>query len=191
MTNLICLGDSLTFGSGMPKNQKWTTLAASQTLHIRNLGVPGDTTSGMLARLQTVLQSPLPENPIFLIMGGSNDIFFSGSDLAARNNLAAMVHQLSATGYKVMVGIPLPISPQDAPKKWADLADFDKSTQMLTDYCRWITIFCRTFHIPTVDFRKDYVNQDGSVRRELYLDGLHPNAEGHSLMANTLLEVLP
>ena len=35
----------------------------------------------------------------------------------------------------------------------------------------------------------DYVNQD-VIRRELFLDGLHPNAEGHALMAKKLREVL-
>lgn len=194
MTKLYCLGDSLTYGLGVRTSQKWTALAATETLQIINLGVSGDTTGGMLARLQTLLQTPvyqLPpqERPLVLVMGGTNDIFFSGSDTAARGNLAAMVHQLSAAGYRPLVGIPLPICPQDAPKKWAELANFEKSAQMLEQYCAWLKAFCAAFDIPTVDFREDYVNQD-TIRRELFLDGLHPNAEGHALMAKKLREVL-
>ena len=194
MTKLYCLGDSLTYGLGVRTSQKWTALAATETLQIINLGVSGDTTGGMLARLQTLLQTPvyqLPpqERPLVLVMGGTNDIFFSGSDTAARGNLAAMVHQLSAAGYRPLVGIPLPICPQDAPQKWAELANFEKSAQMLEQYCAWLKAFCAAFDIPTVDFREDYVNHS-AVHRELFLDGLHPNAEGHALMAKTLREVL-
>ena len=194
MTKLYCLGDSLTYGLGVRTSQKWTALAASDTLQIINLGVSGDTTGGMLARLQTLLQNsvyqlPPQDRPMVLVMGGTNDIFFSGSDTAARGNLAAMVHQLSAAGYRPLVGIPLPICPQDAPKKWESLANFEKAAQLLEQYCAWLKAFCAAFDIPTVDFREDYVNQSG-VRRELFLDGLHPNAEGHKRMAARLLEAL-
>lgn len=190
MTTLYCLGDSLTFGPGVRFSQKWTTLASTDQLHLVNLGVPGDTTSGMLARLQNHVKDFAAQQPAVLVLGGTNDIFFSGSDTAARANLAAIVHQLSAAGCRPLVGIPLPLCPEDAPSKWAALADFEAADAMLKDYCVWLKRFCVAFDIPTVDFREDYVNQDGSPRRELYLDGLHPNAEGHRKMASRLLETV-
>ena len=190
MTTLYCLGDSLTYGLGVRVSQKWTTLAASDSLHIVNLGVSGDTTAGMLARSQAltaapVYQLPPNERPLVLVMGGTNDIFFTGSDLCARNNMAAMVHQLTAAGCRVLVGIPLPIVPEAAPQKWAALADFHAAANMLEDYCQWLKVFCEAFDIPTVDFRSDYVNHP-----ELFADGLHPNAEGHKRMAKRLQEAL-
>ena len=195
MIELICLGDSLTYGPGVPHSKRWTTLAADGRLVIRPMGISGDTTGGMLSRLQPLLQNPVLQlapalRPMVLILGGSNDIFFSGSTEAAQGNLGAMVHQLSAAGYRPLVGIPLPICPEDAPQKWAQLADFDRSARLLEQYCQWLKRFCAAFDIPMVDFRQDYVNQDGSVRRELFLDGLHPNAEGHALMARRLQEAL-
>ena len=190
MTTLYCLGDSLTYGLGVRVSQKWTTLAASDSLHIVNLGVSGDTTAGMLARCQAltaapVYQLPPNERPLVLVMGGTNDIFFSGSCTAARGNLAAIVHQLSAAGYRPLVGIPLPVIPENVPQKWAKLADFHAAANMLEDYCRWLKVFCEAFDIPTVDFRSDYVNHP-----ELFADGLHPNAEGHKRMAKRLQEAL-
>ena len=195
MTTIYCLGDSLTYGPGVRVSQKWTTLAATDTLQVVNMGISGDTTGGMLARLQPLLQEnvyrlPPQDRPLVLVMGGTNDIFFSGSDITARSNMAAMIHQLTSTGYRPLIGIPLPICPEDAPKKWAALADFARSAALLEDYCRWLRTFAEAFDIPTVDFRKDYVNQGGSLRRDLFLDGLHPNAEGHRLMAITLQETL-
>lgn len=190
MTNLICLGDSLTYGLGVPISQKWTTLAQSGTLHITNWGISGDTTAGMLARLQRLLQSPPTQRPTVLVMGGTNDIFYSGSDTAARGNLGAIVQQLSSAGFQPVVGIPTPIVPEDAPQKWGKLANFRDAAVLLEEYCGWLRVFCEAFDIPVVDFRSDYVNQDGSVRRELFLDGLHPNAEGHKIMAKRLVEAL-
>ena len=194
MMTLYCLGDSLTFGPGVRASQKWTALAASDSLRVVNMGVPGDTAAGMLARLQgltaqTAYHLPPDARPFVLVMGGTNDIFFAGSDLTARSSISACVHQLSAAGYRPLVGIPLPIAVEDAPQKWAGLADFTASARALEEYCGWLRRFCTAFDIPVVDFRKDYVNQN-SVCRDLFLDGLHPNAEGHRLMATRLLEAL-
>ena len=183
MTTLYCLGDSLTFGPGVAKSQKWTTLAQSDDLHVTNLGIPGDTTAGMLARLQTLL--PEIKGEAVLLLGGSNDIFFTGSHLCARNNMAAMVHQLLSAGCRVYVGLPLPIDAAAAPKKWAELADFAKANEVLQAYRQWLVTFCNAFDVPVVDFAQDYVNP-----KDLYLDGLHPNTQGHALMAARLREAL-
>lgn len=186
MTELICLGDSLTYGPGVPGSRKWTALAARDGLSITNLGVSGDTTAGMLARLQN-LQC---KGASVLVLGGTNDIFYAGTDATARCSLGAIVQQLQALSVPVLVGIPLPVCPQDAPQKWAKLANFRESALLLEDYCRWLRTFCEAFDIPVVDFRADFLSADGSVRRELFLDGLHPNAQGHALMAKRLQEAL-
>ncbi|MCD8140286.1 MAG: hypothetical protein LUE17_11010 [Planctomycetaceae bacterium] len=46
---ILCLGDSLTFGTGVTRSNAWTTLVHKQTgYEVVNRGVPGDTTGGML-----------------------------------------------------------------------------------------------------------------------------------------------
>lgn len=50
---LICIGDSLTFGYGVHLSQRWTQLCAQETgWELVNEGINGDTTGGMLARMQ-------------------------------------------------------------------------------------------------------------------------------------------
>ena len=50
--DLICLGDSLTFGLGVRRGRCWTALFAEESgWNVSNRGISGDTTSGMLARL--------------------------------------------------------------------------------------------------------------------------------------------
>ena len=193
MRTLICLGDSLTFGLRVPHSQAWPRLIGRETgMEVRNLGISGDTTGGMLARMQNitgVVCHGTSENmPVLLIMGGSNDIFYAGTDVGARANIGAMIHQAMAAHMMPVVGIPLPISPEDAPKNWGKIADFYQAAAQIEAYSQWLKDFCAAFHVPFVDFRQDFLQPDGSVRRELFVDGLHPNAEGHRIMARRLLE---
>ena len=190
MKKLICLGDSLTFGLRVPQNQTWPRLVQETGAEVINLGICGDTTGGMLARLPMVLRENGRNQAYVLIMGGSNDIFYSGTDTAARGNIGAMVHQVIAAGLTPVVGIPLPIVPEDAPKEWEPVASFRESAKLLESYCAWLKTYCKAFHIPTVDFRADFLDAQGNVRRELYCDGLHPNSQGHRLMAQRLGELL-
>ena len=49
---VLCLGDSLTYGFAMPRAQIWTALCAAQVgADFCNLAVNGNTTGGMLAAL--------------------------------------------------------------------------------------------------------------------------------------------
>ena len=123
---LICIGDSLTFGYGVHLSQRWTRLCAQETgWELVNEGINGDTTGGMLARMQGGVLAELREGglgadrPYVLLMGGSNDVFYSGSDAAARGNMGAMIHQLFSVGVLPMVGIPLPADAPHAPRAWA------------------------------------------------------------------------
>lgn len=187
MKKLICLGDSLTFGLRVPQSQTWPRLVQETGVEVMNLGICGDTTGGMLSRLQAVLREQGKTQAYVLIMGGSNDIFYSGTDTAARSNLGAMVHQVIAAGLTPVVGIPLPIVPEDAPKDWEPVANFQEAAKRLNNYCDWIKTYCKAFGIPTVDFRADFLDSQGRVRSELFCDGLHPNAQGHRLMAQKFL----
>ena len=83
---LICIGDSLTFGYGVRPSQRWTRLCAQETgWEIVNEGISGDTTGGMLVRLRALLaeRDICVQRPLVLLMGGANDIFFSGTDMPA------------------------------------------------------------------------------------------------------------
>ena len=96
-----------------------------------NEGINGDTTGGMLARMQGGVLAELREGglgadrPYVLLMGGSNDVFYSGSDAAARGNMGAMIHQLFSVGVLPVVGIPLPADAPHAPRAWAAAVDFE------------------------------------------------------------------
>ena len=58
---IICLGDSLTAGCGLRRGENWVELLREQTGdEWINAGVCGDTSTGILVRLQTEV---LPQRP--------------------------------------------------------------------------------------------------------------------------------
>lgn len=194
--SLFCIGDSLTFGYGVPFKEKWTTLLCNQMeMEVVNFGVNGDTTSGMLCRIQRLFAAWSPtafqagENFLFL-MGGSNDIFFSGSDKTARVNMGAMVSQILAYEIRPLIGIPPPVCPEMISSKWAKLIDFAAASQSLEQYGRWLSRFVSTFDLQTVDFRSSFLDKTGRPRIDLFGDGIHPNAAGHQIMADRLRQRL-
>lgn len=182
---IICFGDSLTFGYQVSREEKWHVIAEKKTgIQLQNRGVSGDTTDGMMARIQHQVFEPKPDGVI--IMGGYNDIFFNRSWEQAAQNMSTMVDQSRANGIQVFVAIPPPIWLPVAFKEGGALVDFEKSALMIEAYCQWLRDFTAAQQIPTLDFR---VGVDWS-NRELYLDGIHQSPKGHQQMAESAIVFL-
>ena len=193
MGTIICLGDSLTYGYGVRRAQCWTELAAEMSgWNVVNRGICGDTTGGMLVRLREILREETGERNerCFLLMGGCNDIFFSGSSTGARENMAAMAHQLFAEGEMPLIAVGPGIADGSYPSMWSDLVDFPEAGKVIRQYYEWLERFCSSFGVRMIDFRGDFRDREGNTRTELYLDGLHLNPEGHRVMAERVAKVL-
>ena len=189
---IICMGDSITFGLGLEADlsQRWTALVEEKMgVQMINRGISGDTTGGMLARGQTEV---FPEQPDYLlILGGINDICLAGQYRIPCMNIAAMVKQADAKGVPVIMGLPLPIAPEDMHRMaWDVERDNVKNAGECEKLSWWLTNYCEERNISVVDFRSIFIRKDGSVRRELFQDGVHPTAEGHRLMAEQVCNVL-
>ena len=193
MGTIICLGDSLTYGYGVRRAQCWTELAAEMSgWNVVNRGICGDTTGGMLVRLREILREEIGERDerCFLLMGGCNDIFFSGCSTGARENMAAMAHQLFAEGEMPLIAVGPGIADGSYPSMWSDLVDFPEAGKVIRQYYEWLERFCSSFGVRMIDFRGDFRDREGNIRTELYLDGLHLNPEGHRVMAERVVKVL-
>ena len=195
---LICLGDSLTFGLGVPHDRRWTSLVERRSRwRTVNLGVCGDTTGGMLSRLGTEVlprlrgQHSAPIPALVFLMGGSNDIIYAQSQREARANLGAMVHQVKHSGHMPVVGIPPVLEAGSAAGHWgAEVTDFPVCAGLLEEYGRWLAGFCRAFRVPCADFRPIFTLPGAGAAAERFLDGIHPNEASHERMAAVVLDVL-
>ena len=188
---IICMGDSITYGCGLTDlSQRWTDLAAARTGHVLvNRGINGDTTGGMLARCQNQVFAQSPD--AMILLGGINDINLTGQYRPVCANVAAIARQAMALELPILIGLPLPIVPEDLKvMAWDKDCDPFRSAGLCEQYAEWLRAFCASKELPLVDFRSPFLQAGGTVRRELFQDGLHPTAEGHSLMAEELCRVL-
>ena len=185
---LVCLGDSLTYGYGVPRRDCWVSLAEARTGHtLVNRGLNGDTAGGMLSRFGRDVLDEKPDR--VLLMGGANDIIFGGSDAPARSALAAMAHQAAANRIRPMIGLPPPVYAEGIPEPWLALTDYKRLLPVFSAYRDWLMRFTGTFGFQTVDFAvPGLLPPEG---RAHYLDGLHPDREGHRLMAEAMIAALP
>lgn len=179
---IVCLGDSLTYGYGVRRSKSWTKLAQEKLgIEIINEGISGDTTNGMLSRFRNAVYSKSPE--AVLIMGGANDLIV-GSDLGnIKSNIMSMVHQSVAGYIDPIIGIPTKIDVENVRQDWAEFADFNKVSQELEKYQKWIKEFCKTFKVKYIDFYTEFENKAGYNIKDLYLDGLHFNDLGNEIIA--------
>ena len=151
---ILCLGDSLTYGFGLPRGLVWTALCAAQTgAELLGWGVNGNTTGGMLAVLPDLLVREHPD--AVLLMGGTNDIAYGGDLAGARANII---------------------------RECLDCGE-ERAAELLAEYQSWLRRFAAAFRLPVLDFDRAFTRwgEEGLFQP----DGLHPNAAGHCLMAET------
>ena len=81
---------------------------------------------------------------------------------------------------------PVTAATENAPPAWAAVVDFRSAERQLEQYCAWLRRFSKCFGAECIDFRADFFDPNGRLKRELLLDGLHPTPEGHQIMARQL-----
>ncbi len=187
---LVCIGDSLTYGYAIFRKDCWVELIRNKlNIDIINRGVNGDTTAGMLSRsYQDVIQST-PTHVI--IMGGSNDFIANRSLNLVQENIEQLVNEAIENNIVPILGIEPPIDKVLAQRKWTDAVDYDQINSVLSDYRNWIIKFAEDNNVHYIDFHGCFLGLLKSKDpRELYVDGLHPNPYGHTVMANCVIELL-
>jgi len=113
---LVALGDSLTAGYGLSRQQAYPALvaekmrAAGYEFEVVNAGSSGDTTAGGLRRLPAILRAH-KKIDIFILELGINDAFRGVPIDQIRANLQAIIDQVRARYSKaaiVIAGMQLP-----------------------------------------------------------------------------------
>ena len=170
---IVFLGDSLTAGYGIERKEAYPALIERMLeeqgidVQIINMGVSGDTTAGGLSRLEWSLK----QKPDVLVVGlGGND-GLRGIDLAAsEQNLRQIIQRARERGVRVLL-LGMMIPPNYGP---------EYTSQFREIYPR----LARELDVPLVPFLLEGV---GGEERLNQADGIHPTAEGHRRIAETVL----
>ncbi|MBW2295064.1 MAG: arylesterase, partial [Deltaproteobacteria bacterium] len=168
---VLFLGTSLTAGYGLPSAQAFPALIqgkidrAGLRYRVVNAGVSGDTSAGGVRRIDWLLQSPVS---VLVLELGANDMLRGLDHGAMRTNLVKIIERTRAA----------------YPKAKLLIAGMRAAPNLGADYRRkFESIYLELANIydaPLIPF----LLQDVAAKPGLnQLDGIHPTAQGHSLVA--------
>jgi len=187
---IVCIGDSLTTGYGVFKNERWTDILTKEYgFDIINKGINGDTSAGMLERFyeDVVMLSP----DLVIIMGGCNDLMSGRMLKNIESNVEKMVSEAMENHIVPVLAVEIPVIPDIARKKWSYGADYDYVLKNDILYREWMLKFSEETGISCLDLCAVFEEKlKGMEAKDLYIDGLHPTKLGHRIMAEALMGFL-
>lgn len=173
---VVCLGDSLTAGYGLLESQAYPSVLQRKIdeeeldFRVVNAGVSGDTSAGALRRLDWALQGDVKALVVAL---GGNDALRGLSVSQMRDNLSTIVTRAHDRGAAVILaGMQAP--PNFGPEY---TAAFRQAFLEVS----------RRHRTPFVPFLLEGVAGEASLN---LADGIHPNARGAELVAETVWRAL-
>jgi len=192
MKTIVCHGDSLTQGADLNPGYTWPLLVENQIkVKIINSGIGGDTSGGLLGRFYHDVVQHKPE--MVLIMGGTNDLWWDLDVNLIQANIFAMTCQAEYHKIAPVVGLPLPLHMENIrqQKMMAPVGGWGNCIQKIAQLVDALAASAKESDIAVLDFYHLFLDDNGEVQEQYFLeDGLHPNKEGHLLMAATAAEFL-
>lgn len=169
---IVALGDSLTAGLGVDPRDSYPALVEKRLkqngydFQVVNAGVSGETSSGTLSRLDWILGQ---EPKIVILVIGAND-GLRGIDTAhVESNIDAILHRLKAHGVVTV------------------LAGMKMVRNLGEDYTRrFDAIYPRLAKKHEVIFMPFFLKDVAGVASLNSDDGIHPNARGYKVIADTI-----
>jgi acyl-CoA thioesterase-1 len=172
----VVLGDSLTAGLGLVETQAFPHLlqqridAEGYDFDVDNAGVSGDTSAGGLRRLDWTLQGDVR---VLIVALGANDGLRGLSAAEMTKNLSEIVQRAQDRGIVVI------LAGMEAPPNFGQ----EYATAFRQAY-REVALQHRVLFIP---FLLDKVAGQSTLNQG---DGIHPNAQGSQIIAETVWSVL-
>jgi acyl-CoA thioesterase-1 len=173
---IVFLGDSLTAGYGLAPHQSVPSLIqgrlkqAGLDFEVLNAGVSGDTSAGGLSRLQWSLTGDVK---ILVVELGANDGLRGLPIAAMRTNLDTIIRRAQARGIAVL------LTGMEAPPNYG--------AAYTAEYRAAFASLAAEHKVPFVPF---YLNGVAGNPRLNIADGIHPNAEGNRIVAQTIWRAL-
>jgi acyl-CoA thioesterase I len=174
---IIALGDSLTLGYGLPDNQSYPAQlmqrlkSAGYDYTVQNAGVSGDTTAGLLSRLDWTLEG---EKPTLIILSiGSNDAFQGKSVADIEKNIRSIIQKIQEKNIPILfVGMK---------------TSLNFSKEYREAYESIFPNLAQEYNLSFIPFLLEGVAMNTELNQS---DRIHPNAQGYAKVVDTLMEGL-
>lgn len=169
-SKVIALGDSLTFGYGADKDKSYPVKLAKKTgWNVINAGINGDTSAGVLNRLDKIIQ----QKPALVLLGiGGNDVLRKVPSSVTKDNIAKIISQLQAKNIPVVLIAEPHISASALFGKASDNPIYQE--------------IASSHNVPLLsDVWSDILSDN-----KLKSDQIHANADGYALFSDKLYAFL-
>jgi acyl-CoA thioesterase-1 len=176
---ILCLGDSLTEGYGVPKSAAWPAVVEKtlrdkkHNVTLINAGISGSTTASGPSRLLWHLKAKPTPDWLILALGANDGL--RGQDVqTAQKNLEKTIVSAKEKGFKkiILAGMRVPPSLGAAYAK-----SFDAMFPSIA----------KKHKVLFLPFLLDGV----AAKPEMNLpDGIHPNVDGHQIIAGQVVKFL-
>lgn len=189
---IVCFGDSLTFGFGVYPSKCWVSLLRQcLKCDVLNKGTNGDTTSGMLSRsyMDIIESKPTPTHAI--IMGGTNDLLQGYSLNNIISNIEELILESEKNNIEPIIAVQIPVEETMAKIYWYDGIDYNSVNKNLEIYKNWVIEYSANNSIKHINFYSRFIEElQKKEKSELYIDGIHPTALGHKIMASCAVKLI-
>ncbi|MGB2631288.1 MAG: arylesterase [Candidatus Omnitrophota bacterium] len=169
-TNIICFGNSITYGSGVEDGQDYPSRLQELTdRDVINAGIPGDTTEGGLKRID---EDVLDNDPYLVIIElGANDYLQGLPKDKAFNNLKKMIERIQDEGAMTA------------------LCDVSGGSSFLEAYSIYHEDM-KKLAGETGSIFMPHVMKGIIQKPSLKSDNIHPNAEGYEIIAERVYKAI-
>ena len=173
---ILFFGDSITAGYGLsaedayPAHVEAALVKKGIEVKVVNAGLSGETSAGGLSRIDWILRQPID---IFVLELGANDGLRGLPLDQTRSNLQAIIDKVKAKNPDVKIVLAGMMVPPNLGKEYT------------TEFKNIYPSLAKTNNAVLIPFLLEGVAGDGNLN---IADGIHPNVEGHKIVANTVLK---
>ena len=205
--NYIIIGDSITYGIGDFETGGWSAMFKKYIVgkddskvcnnYVHIAGFPGATSSDILEKIDGILKSFLHESfsNIVILSIGINDTqeFFGKTKISIeqyKNNIEKIIKYVTDNNCELIILGLTKIESDEKflwkPNKYYDnkiILKYDKYLESILSFDSELKKLCENNKIK-------YIKMQDVLSKEDFVDGLHPNTNGHQKICNWIIKKL-
>lgn len=170
--DIVFLGNSITFWGD------WNELI--DTKHVKNRGIPGDVTYGVLRRLDEVINGK-PAKVFILI--GINDLGRKIPDDVILQNYERMVRRIKTGSPATRIYLQTLLPTNDSFNKLKHLYNKESNIAYINSQMK---VLAAKENITLVDLHSHFIDEKGKLKKEYTWDGVHLTVAGYRKWAEVL-----
>lgn len=203
--NFIVIGDSIIYGIGDFQNGGWPEMFKNYvvnkddskvcTNYVHIAGFPGATSTDILNKIDSIIKSFRHDdfdNVIILSIGVNDTQEFNGKEKNSiekykENMVNIAKHIINRNCNLIVLGLTRIECDKKflwKPNKYYDnsiISEYDRDLELILNYDTELKKLCQ-------ERRINYIPMKDVLRKEDFIDGLHPTTEGHRKMCDYIID---